>query len=157
MSTARCEGLTGSAMGGTPGARPPLGGEGGYSPPRNPSGFSSSLRSHSPLSPQRNPSGFLNSCRPDSRTPLRGDIPTVHCTESCHVHSRSGNRPKRNAPEANERESQLLGKTVPHSGQKNQSESRLIPLNSSATALRSFTPNAVWTVTSSRSRATSHI
>lgn len=46
---------------------------------------------------------------------------------------------------------------LPDQGEKDQSESRLIPLNSSATLFMSLTPNAVWTVVSSRSRATSHI
>ncbi len=112
-----------------------------------------------PFGQSHSPSGDKR-CVPEGQAEFehrRCESPTVHCTESCHLHSRSGDRPKRNAPEANERESQLLGKTMPHSGQKNQSESRLIPLNSSETALMSFTPNAVWTVTSSRSRATSHI
>jgi len=46
---------------------------------------------------------------------------------------------------------------VPHSPCGGSERVELIAAKSSASALTSFTPNAVWTVVSSRSRATSHM
>jgi len=102
-----------------------------------------------------------NSCRSGSRSPMaispRSTTRDLGTLMSIQTVIPKHNAHPRSTKESHSSLEKPSSRPPPLPAKKSQSESRLIPLNSSATVLTSFTPNAVWTVASSRSRATSHI